>query len=68
MGIVIRSAWGTIAEPILSRSLPLVVYTPRGGTEKSALKGCLPELKDVRLLTDVVIILFFYKVFYKGKY
>jgi len=26
----------------LDRSLPLVVYTPRGGTEKSALKGCLP--------------------------
>ena len=25
------------------RSLPLVVYTPQGGTKKSALKGCLPR-------------------------
>jgi hypothetical protein len=24
-------------------SLPSVVYTPQGGTEKSALKGCLPR-------------------------
>jgi hypothetical protein len=23
----------------------MVVYTPQGGTEKSALKGCLPELE-----------------------
>ena len=27
----------------ISQSLSLVVYTPRGGTKKSALKGCLPE-------------------------
>jgi hypothetical protein len=73
MGVIIRSAWKTIArtnsssesrfarlypERVLTRSLALLVY---------ALKGCLPELGDVRRLTVIVIILFFYKVFYKEK-
>ena len=26
----------------VDRSLPMVVYTPQGGTKKSTLKGCLP--------------------------
>ena len=40
----------TIAEPTLPRSLPLVVYTPQGGTKKSALKGCLcPAFKGAYL-------------------
>jgi len=35
---------------ILDRSLPLVVYTPQGGTEKSAPKGCLyPVFKGAYL-------------------
>jgi len=59
MGVIIRSAWVTIAEQILSRSLPLVVY---------ALKGCLPELKVIPQVTISEFILFFYKVFHKEKY
>ena len=60
-GVIIRLAWETIAEQILSRSLPLVAYL-------ESPVGRLPELGDVRRLTDIVIILFFYKVFFKEKY
>jgi hypothetical protein len=37
---------------ILDRSLPLVVYTPRGGTKKSALKGCLPRTNVRNLIKE----------------
>ena len=45
LGVIVRPAWETIAEQTLPRSLPMVIYTPRGGIEKSALKGCLPKLE-----------------------
>jgi hypothetical protein len=38
----------------IPRSLVVTVYTPHGGTKKSALKGCLPAAGSFSILERII--------------